>query len=160
PVTATATAAGTGGIQQVDFYANDAWIGTATASPYSYTWPSVGPGSYALTAIATDTLGIMGSSSPVNVTVNAPAGYADVARAANGGVATASSSYSNAFPPASVNDGDRRGLNWGSGGGWADATPGSFPDWVEVDFNGAKVISEVDVFSVQDNFAFPSVPTE
>src|SRR5207302_874900 len=43
--------------------------------------------------------------------------------------------------------------------GWADNTPGSFPDWVEIDFAGANTITEVDVFTVQDNYASPSVPT-
>jgi hypothetical protein len=36
----------------------------------------------------------------------------------------------------------------------------SFPDWLEVDFNGNKSISEIDVFSVQDNFTAPVEPTQ
>src|SRR5262249_25662668 len=51
-------------------------------------------------------------------------------------------------------DGDRKGVVY-----WNDNTQSSFPDWLEVDFNGTKVISEVDVFSVQDNFQSPVNPT-
>ncbi|MGI8672793.1 MAG: discoidin domain-containing protein, partial [Luteitalea sp.] len=56
-------------------------------------------------------------------------------------------------------NGDRTGANWGAGGGWNDATPGSFPDWLQVDFAGAKTISEVAVFSVQDAYTAPVEPT-
>ncbi len=34
------------------------------------------------------------------------------------------------------------------------------PDWVQVEFNNAKTIDEIDVVTVQDNFANPLVPTE
>ena len=33
------------------------------------------------------------------------------------------------------------------------------PDWLEVDFNGSKTITEIDVFSVQDNYQSASEPT-
>lgn len=90
---------------------------------------------------------------PTPTTVN-------VALAANGGVATASSTYSTAYPTAAVNNGDRKGSNWGNGGGWNDANAGVYPDWVQVSFNGTKSISEIDVFTVQDNYAAPQEPTE
>ena len=41
----------------------------------------------------------------------------NVALQANGGVATASSTYSAYYPTAATNDGDRKGLNWGTSGG-------------------------------------------
>ncbi|HEX8351478.1 MAG TPA: hypothetical protein VF611_01035, partial [Pyrinomonadaceae bacterium] len=88
------------------------------------------------------------------------------ALAANGGVATASSTTTQQelpgldFSPSGVIDGDRRGLNWEHGGGWRDATNNSFPDWVQVDFPGARSVSQVDVFSLQDNYASPAQPTE
>ncbi|HEX8353627.1 MAG TPA: SBBP repeat-containing protein [Pyrinomonadaceae bacterium] len=88
------------------------------------------------------------------------------ALASNGGVATASSTTTQQelpgldFSPSGVINGDRKGLNWEHGGGWRDATNNSFPDWVQVDFNGAKSISEVDVFSLQDSYAPPAEPTE
>ncbi|MCA1619246.1 MAG: SBBP repeat-containing protein, partial [Acidobacteria bacterium] len=61
------------------------------------------------------------------------------ALATNGGVATASSTTTQAelpgmdFSPAGVINGDRKGLNWERGGGWRDATNNAFPDWVQVD---------------------------
>jgi FtsP/CotA-like multicopper oxidase with cupredoxin domain len=83
----------------------------------------------------------------------------NVALAANGGVATASSQFSAAFPVTSLNNGDRLGLNWLNGGGWNDATPYVFGDWVEIAFNAAKTITEVDVFTIQDTPATPVTPT-
>jgi hypothetical protein len=86
----------------------------------------------------------------------------NVALASNGGVASASSTFTpGSYPASGAINGDRKGANWGSGGGWNDAAPGnSFPDWLQVDFNGSKTINEVDVFSVQDSYASPAEPTE
>jgi hypothetical protein len=109
--------------------------------------------------VAVDNLDASTTSATVAVTVNAAAGRLNVAAAANGGVASASSIYSATYAPSGVIDGDRKGLNWGAGGGWGDATEGVFPDWVEVDFNGPKTIEEVDIFSVQDNYQSPADPT-
>ena len=83
----------------------------------------------------------------------------NVALAANGGVASASSTFSSGYAASGAINGDRTGAPWGAGGGWNDATPNAFPDWLEVDFSGTKTISEVDVFSVQDNYQAPSAPT-
>jgi hypothetical protein len=41
---------------------------------------------------------------------------------------------------------------------WKDANA-SFPDWVEIGFNGAKTIDRVVVYSVQDNYTNPVEPT-
>jgi serine protease len=84
----------------------------------------------------------------------------NVASQANGGHATASSSYSAGYPVNAVNDGDRRGRNWEAGGGWNDATFGAWPDTVQVDFSAAKTITEIDVFTLQDNYPSPLEPTE
>jgi len=92
------------------------------------------------------------------VTAESPAST-NVALAANGGVASASTSLSG-FPASGTNNGDRKGVNWGSGGGWADSSSGTFPDWLQIDFNGSKTINEVDVFTLQDNYSSPSEPTE
>ena len=56
-------------------------------------------------------------------------------------------------------NGDRRGLSWGSGGGWQDGTDGAWPDWVEVQFTGPRTIEEIDVFTVQDTYTAPGTPT-
>jgi peptidyl-Asp metalloendopeptidase len=87
-------------------------------------------------------------------------GRVNVALASNGGVASASSTYDVGFPASSVINGDRRGLSWGSGGGWADATGSQYPDWIQVNFSGNKTIDEIDVFAIQDDYADPAEPTE
>ena len=87
-------------------------------------------------------------------------GSVNVALAGNGGVVTASSTYNSAYPVAAVNNGDRKGSNWGNGGGWNDGSYGTYPDWVQVDFNGTKSIAEIDVFTLQDNHPAPQEPTE
>src|SRR6185369_1867418 len=83
------------------------------------------------------------------------------ALAANGGVASASSTTPNAgfpgynFLPGTAIDGDRKsGLNF-----WRDDTANAYPDWLQVDFNGTKNITEIDVFTMQDNDQNPSDPT-
>ena len=93
-------------------------------------------------------------------TADAPAtGTVNFAALANGGVASASSAYAG-YPASAVNNGDRRGVGWGSGGGWNDATGSSWPDVVQVDFSGVKSITEIDVFSIQDAYANPQEPAE
>ena len=92
----------------------------------------------------------------------------NVASAVNGGVATASSSTPESdgygtFEPSSANNGDRLGLgivsDISSNSFWRDGTNNSWPDWLQIDFNGSKLIDEVDVYSLQDNYASPSTPT-
>ncbi|MSU50675.1 MAG: hypothetical protein EXS37_16575, partial [Opitutus sp.] len=54
-LTATATASGGGAfITQIDFRVNGTSVGVATTSPFSVTWTPTAPGTFALTAIATD----------------------------------------------------------------------------------------------------------
>jgi hypothetical protein len=82
------------------------------------------------------------------------------AAAENGGVVVASSSKSEDFPVSAIIDGDRKGIGWGSGGGWADGTPGTFPDSVEIVLNSSVAIDEIDVITIQDTWWSPSEPTE
>ena len=98
------------------------------------------------------------SSSTLSQVVNSGGAQINVALAGNGGVASASSSYSAAYPVAAVNNGDRAGLNWGNGGGWNDATGAVFPDWVQINFSGPQTIDHVIVYTVQDNYASPVDP--
>ena len=94
-----------------------------------------------------------------NVSIHqCPTVRTNVARASNGGVATASSSYSSGYAPAGAINGDRTGRNWGSGGGWNDSTPNGYPDWWAVTFSSPQTIDEIDVFSVQDTYQNPSTP--
>ncbi len=100
-------------------------------------------------------------ASNTTVTANyAVATATNVALASNGGVASASSFYSAAFAPSAANDGETAGVNWGSGGGWNDSTGGTWPDWLQINFNGQKTIDRVVVYTLQDNYAAPSPPTD
>lgn len=83
----------------------------------------------------------------------------NVAAAANGGTATASSTLDN-YTPDAVIDGDRRGIDLTSGGGWRDNTPGVFPDIVQVDFANVTSVDEISVFTQQDTWWSPVEPTE
>src|SRR6185295_16667031 len=83
----------------------------------------------------------------------------NVASSTHGGLVTASTSFNSSFSPNGAINGDRKGVGWGSGGGWNDLTENTYPDWLEVDFNDTKTIQEIDVFTLQDNFASPLNPT-
>jgi len=60
-----------GSIAKVEFYRGGTLITTLTTAPYSFTWTGVEPGSYALTAVATDDLGARVVSAAVTIAVNA-----------------------------------------------------------------------------------------
>ena len=163
-LTVSATASDSDGtVAQVAFYANGTLIGTDTVGPFTMTWSGVAAGSYSLTAVATDNAGATTTSSTVAITVTADAGTpparTNVALAANGATATASSTDNASYAPATAINGERRGVNWGNGGGWRDRTPGSFPDWLEVTFTGPRTIDEVAVFAPQDAYKTPADPT-
>jgi hypothetical protein len=158
PLTANATDSD-GAVTSVDFYVNGSWVGSDLASPYTLGWTNSGAGSYTLTAIATDDSGATAVSAPVNITVADVTDPVNVALAANGATAFASSTYNSNYPASSAIDGDRKGAAWDAGGGWLDATENMFPDWLEVDFAGVRTITEVDVFSLQDTPKAPVDPT-
>ena len=116
--------------------------------------------------VAAATIGVVvspGSGSPnlllySGFTVTVPPQQINVALASNGAVALASSTFSAGHSPNGAINGDRKGVNWGAGGGWNDATPGAFPDWLEVDFNAAYPIDRINVFSLQDAYLAPVEP--
>ncbi|HEX6463955.1 MAG TPA: Ig-like domain-containing protein, partial [Vicinamibacterales bacterium] len=56
-------------LTQVEFYNGTSLLGTATTAPYTFSWSSVPPGTYALSAIAYDAAGLTTQSAPVSVTV-------------------------------------------------------------------------------------------
>jgi RHS repeat-associated protein len=66
-LTANASAAAGYAIQSVQFYNGSMLLGTATASPYTYTWTGVLAGTYSLTAVAADN-----SNLAANSTTSAP----------------------------------------------------------------------------------------
>jgi hypothetical protein len=59
-----------GTVSQVDFYQGVTLLGTATTSPYTFTWNDVLSGNYTLTARVSDNLGANTTSRPVNITVS------------------------------------------------------------------------------------------
>ncbi|MGA2558007.1 MAG: Ig-like domain-containing protein, partial [Verrucomicrobiota bacterium] len=56
-------------IATVQFYQGTNLIGQTLSSPYNFTWNSVAPGVYTISAWAIDALGAVATSAPVNVTV-------------------------------------------------------------------------------------------
>ncbi|MFZ9745429.1 MAG: Ig-like domain-containing protein [Opitutaceae bacterium] len=67
-VTAAATSPG-GSIVQIQFLANGVDLGIPTSFPFGVTWTPSAPGTYALTAIATDSAGGKATSAPLMVAV-------------------------------------------------------------------------------------------
>ncbi|HEX5069468.1 MAG TPA: Ig-like domain-containing protein [Vicinamibacterales bacterium] len=147
-----------GTIMSVSFFADGVPIGSDSTSPYSVLWSNVAPGTYTVTASATDNSGATSFSGALQVTVAVPPRI-NVALAANGSVATASSVLGANYGPSGAINGDRRGLGWGNGGGWNDGTANAYPDWLTIQFNALRTIDEVDVFSMQDAFSNPIDPT-
>jgi uncharacterized protein YegL len=151
-------------ISKVEFFQGATKLGEDSTAPYEYVWSNVASGSYSLTAKATDNQGTVTTSPVVNITV-----FTNVALAANGGIATASSTtptsdgIGNYQPIAAIND-ERRGFGTGDSYSdntfWRDGTQDVYPDWLQVDFNGPKLINEIDVYSLQDDYHNPVEPTE
>ena len=75
-VTLTATASDSNGsVTNVEFFREGTVkLGEDASSPYSFTWSNAPPGTYVLTARATDNLGATGDSVPISVTVRGPPG--------------------------------------------------------------------------------------
>lgn len=86
--------------------------------------------------------------------------HSNVALSTAGTTASASSTLNSNYSPDNLINGDRKAVSWGSpGGGWADVDT-TFPDWVRLDFAGARTIDEVSVFCLQDDPAHAVDPTE
>ena len=157
-VTANATDSD-GTIASVTFYVDGVPIGTDAVSPYSVAWNGTGAGSFTLTASATDNSGATSVSNAAVISLSIVQPRLNMARATNGGVASASSTLLGNYPAGSTINGDRRGIGWAAGGGWNDGTQNVTPDWLMVEFNGPKTIDEVSVFFMQDAFSAPLEPT-
>jgi len=83
----------------------------------------------------------------------------NVALAANGAAAVGSSTYASInYSASGAIDGDRAAVNWGAGGGWNDGTRATFPDTLEVDFPASKLINEIDVYTLQNNWTTAGEP--
>jgi RHS repeat-associated protein len=124
---------------------------------------------FTFTAVTTSKIRVLTNASPSgwselteveawSTAASPPPARTNVALAANGATASASSTYTGTAASGTIN-GDRKGLNYGANGTWGSASSG-FPQWLQVDFNGSQTIDEIDVFTLQDNYASPSEPTE
>jgi RHS repeat-associated protein len=58
-----------GTVTRVDFYQGTTLIGSASASPFSFTWANVAAGTYSLTAVATNNAGQTATSAAISITV-------------------------------------------------------------------------------------------
>ncbi|HWC60841.1 MAG TPA: chitobiase/beta-hexosaminidase C-terminal domain-containing protein, partial [Verrucomicrobiae bacterium] len=61
-------------ISQVNFYANNVFVGSATNLPYAVTATGLSAGSYSLTAVAISSSALVSTSAPVQITVNVGSG--------------------------------------------------------------------------------------
>jgi hypothetical protein len=170
-VTFTATVAGTSPTGSVNFKDGAASIaacsavaltGSGNTRTAACTTNSLAAATHSIVAnYGGDANNLASASTALAQVVNSGGGGAsvNVALASTGAVAFASSTSSASYPVSAVNDGDRAGLNFGNGGVWKDATLQIFPDWVEIDFNGAQTIDHVIVYSAQDNNTSPVDPS-
>jgi hypothetical protein len=95
-----------------------------------------------------------------NLVINNLACHVNVAAAESGATATASSTYTaRNYSTSGAIDGDRKGADWENGGGWNDATRDVWPDDLTVNFNGTQSISEIRVYTLQNDFRNPEEPT-
>lgn len=108
-----------------------------------------------------DSRGMMSvNNAQVVISTTDPSVPMNFALASNGGAASASSTFtSKNYNPSSTIDGSRSGVNWKHGGGWMDKTRDAWPDWLQVDFAGARRINEVRVYTVQNDSKHPVEPT-
>jgi len=58
-----------GGVTVVEFFEGATKLGEDTTAPYTFAWNNVSPGTYTLTAVATDNSSLASTSSPVTITV-------------------------------------------------------------------------------------------
>lgn len=104
------------------------------------------------------------SSDTATVTVTVAGGgngSTNYALSSNGGTSSASSSHiSGGYPASSAIDGNRIGNNWGNNGGWNDGTRALWPDTLEVTFNSPKFLTEIRVYTLQNNWWSAGEPTE
>jgi hypothetical protein len=148
-------------VQSVTQGAHGSVMITADGSRVVYTPDANFAGDDSFTYTASDGNGGVSTArvSVAVVAVNSPVNYA---RTALGSVPSASSTAAaRNYSASGAFDGERAGVNWEQGGGWNDDTRGIWPDSLSVAFGGgAKTITEIRVYTLQNNYLSPAVPTE
>jgi YD repeat-containing protein len=150
---------------EVQYWNGSAWVTITggSVSANNKVWKK-----FTFAAITTTKIRVLSNASADNYsrlteveawTGPSPAPRYNLALSSLGAVATASNSYNAGYGPGGANNGDRKSTNWTNGGGWNDSGP-PFPDWLEINFGSVKAIDEVDVFTLQDNYANSAEPTE
>jgi hypothetical protein len=137
-----------------------ALVGSGNSKTAACSTSALTAATHSITASYGGDAGNAGSTSATLSQVVSPSASINVALASNGGVATASSTYSSSFAVSGIINNVRTGANWGVSGGWNDGTANAFPDWVQINFSGSKTIDHVVVYTVQDNYATPVEPTD
>jgi Zn-dependent metalloprotease len=136
-------------------------VATVAGNSYTFTKKPDGNFCYRVSTGYQTPAGVAQSpfSNVADVTVSNVVCLTNVAAGASGASASASSTYPNGgFAAATAIDGDRTGVNWGAGGGWADATRDAYPDWLEVNFGGQKRVHAINVYTLQNNYAAGGQP--
>ncbi len=148
------------GVTGYKVYRGGALVGSPATASYNDTGLTAST-SYSYTLSACDAANnCSAQSNPVSATTMSVTTSSNIALASVGAVASASSTYASGNPVGAVNDNERSGVNWDNGGGWADATANTQPDWVKINFNGTKTIDRVVVYTLQDNYTNPIEPTD
>jgi hypothetical protein len=148
-------------IQSVTQGANGAVVITDGGSLLTYQ-PNAGfDGNDSFTYTASDGNGGTATAT-VAVQVIPVSGLVNYALTALGSVPSASSTFTDRnYSVTSAFDGEVAGANWEQGGGWNDNTRGLWPDNLDVTFGGgAKTISEIRVYTLQNNFRAPVTPDQ
>jgi hypothetical protein len=120
-------------------------------------------GVYQATLRVTDSRGkASAGAADKTITVQNAGALVNYALTSRGSTPSASSTQSSRnYSAAGAFDGDSTGVGWEQGGGWNDNTRGLWPDNLDIAFGGAaKTISEIDVYTLQNNFHSPTVPDE
>jgi bacillolysin len=100
-------------------------------------------------------------SALVSATTNIVCTVQNIALAAAGSIADATSSHSSGLYPASgAINGNHIGNDWDSGGGWNDGTRAEWPDTLEVNFGTSRSIDEIRVYTLQNDWQNGVEPTE
>jgi Zn-dependent metalloprotease len=143
---------------------NDSWLDVANGNITSKVISGRSAGTRCYRARSSYTFGSLVVPGPYSNQVQATSSLVaacdiNFAHSSQGSVATASSTQSSRnYSPAGAINGDRVGAGWEQGGGWNDDTRGVWPDYLDINFNASRTISEIRVYTLQNDFHNPVEP--